>query len=102
MRGEEQLQQRREVATAATNSLVFNAFIWLQVRPLMRPFLPRHVYLHLLVILLKVLRHLIGLISLKLPLPFACCLHGTLYVLCLPFDCCELACWPLLQSTPVW
>ena len=32
VRGEDQLRQRKEEATAATNSLVFNAFIWLQVR----------------------------------------------------------------------
>ena len=31
MRGEAHLGQRKEEATAATNSLVFNAFIWLQV-----------------------------------------------------------------------
>ena len=45
MRGEEELQQRRADATAATNSLVFNAFIWLQVRPLMRPFLAISIYI---------------------------------------------------------
>jgi len=33
MRGEQQLAQRKAEATAATNSLVFNAFIWLQVCP---------------------------------------------------------------------
>ncbi len=33
MRGEQQLEQRKAEATAATNSLVFNAFIWLQVCP---------------------------------------------------------------------
>ncbi len=33
MRGEQQLEQRKADATAATNSLVFNAFIWLQVCP---------------------------------------------------------------------
>ena len=32
MRGEAHLGQRKEEATAATNSLVFNAFIWLQVQ----------------------------------------------------------------------
>ena len=31
MRGEKQLAQRTQEATAATNSVVFNAFIWLQV-----------------------------------------------------------------------
>ncbi|KAL0043569.1 hypothetical protein WJX79_008696 [Trebouxia sp. C0005] len=31
MRGEQQLEQRKAEATAATNSLVFNAFIWLQI-----------------------------------------------------------------------
>ncbi|DBB18563.1 hypothetical protein WJX82_010215 [Trebouxia sp. C0006] len=31
MRGEQQLAQRKAEATAATNSLVFNAFIWLQI-----------------------------------------------------------------------
>lgn len=31
MRGEKQFAEHTEEATAATNSLVFNAFIWLQV-----------------------------------------------------------------------
>lgn len=31
LRGEQQVAERTAVATAATNSLVFNAFIWLQV-----------------------------------------------------------------------
>ena len=34
MRGEEQVAEDTAEATAATNSLVFNAFIWLQVRTL--------------------------------------------------------------------
>ncbi len=37
MRGEEQLGRRKGDATAATNSLVFNAFIWLQVCPSLCP-----------------------------------------------------------------
>lgn len=35
MRGEEQVAEDTAEATAATNSLVFNAFIWLQVRTLL-------------------------------------------------------------------
>ena len=35
MRGEEQVAEDTAEATAATNSLVFNAFIWLQVRSLL-------------------------------------------------------------------
>ena len=102
MRGEEQLQQRRAVATAATNSLVFNAFIWLQVRPLMRSFLAISIH-HLLVILLTVLGYLIGSTSLKLSLPFASCLPAH----CMSFVCpwiavgLPVAYWPLLQSVPI-
>ena len=34
MRGEQQVAEDAAEATAATNSLVFNAFIWLQVHTL--------------------------------------------------------------------